>query len=118
MSRTGNPSLTPFAQELRRGMTKQERRLWYAFLKTLPVTFNRQKVFGPYILDFYCASERLVVEVDGSQHYDTPGSDADRRRDEYLSSFGLRVLRYSNADVNKRFRAVCEDIVNHISAIE
>ena len=114
MNKANNPSLTPFAQSLRREMTKQERRLWYDFLKTLPVTFNRQKVIGPYIVDFFCSSSRLVVELDGSQHYDGAAPASDEKRDGYLASLGLRVLRYSNADVDKRFSSVCEDILDHL----
>ena len=67
MNQTNNPKLTPFARKLRREMTKEERHLWYDFLKPLPVTVNRQKVIGPYIVDFYCAGAKLVIELDGSQ---------------------------------------------------
>ena len=95
-------------------MTKEERRLWYDFLKTLPVTFNRQKVIGPYIVDFFCASANLVIELDGSQHYDEKGAEADRIRDQYLSGLGFRVLRYSNADINQNLSGVCEDILRYL----
>ena len=95
-------------------MTKEERRLWYDFLKTLPVTFNRQKVIGPYIADFFCASANLVVELDGSQHYDAQGAAADVKRDQYFSELGFRVLRYSNTDVKQNFSGVCEDILQHL----
>lgn len=92
-------------------MTKEERHLWYDFLRQLPVTFNRQKVIGPYIADFYCGSAKLVIELDGSQHYEENGIASDAERDNYLASLGLRVLRYSNADVNHNFNGVCEDIL-------
>ena len=95
-------------------MTDEEKHLWYDFLKKLPVTINRQKVFGRYILDFYCASAGLAIELDGSQHYSDEGKDGDKKRDAFLQSKGISVLRYSNADVNKRFDAVCRDILNHI----
>lgn len=111
MNRTHNPNLKPFAQKLRRDMTKEERHLWYDFLRQLPVTFNRQKVIGPYIADFYCGSAKLVIELDGSQHYEENGIASDAERDNYLASLGLRVLRYSNADVNHNFNGVCEDIL-------
>ena len=95
-------------------MTKEERHLWYDFLRSLPMTLHRQKVIGPYIVDFYCASAKLVIELDGSQHYEKVGIEEAFRRDSYLSELGLRVLRYSNADVNQRFEQVCEDILNQL----
>ena len=91
-------------------MTKEEKRLWYDFLKGLPVTVHRQKMLGEYIVDFYCASAKLVIEVDGSQHYDDENELRDLRRDDYLRGLGLTVLRYSNRDINERFLYVCEDI--------
>ena len=109
-----DPKLTPLAQNLRKAMTKEERRLWYDFLKGLPAAFHRQAVLGSYIVDFYCPSAKLVVELDGSQHYEPEGQAADRERDEYLSGRGLRVLRYSNSDVNSNFQGVCEDILTHL----
>ena len=114
MNQTHNPKLKTNAQKLRKDMTKEERRLWYDFLKTLPITFNRQKVIGNYIVDFYCAKAKIVIELDGSQHYEDSGKVADTNRDEYLKSLGITVLRYSNLDVKKHFSGVCEDILNHI----
>ena len=75
-----NSDLRPNAQKLRRNMTKEERHLWYDFLRNLPVTFNRQKVIHPYIVDCYCASARLVIELDGSQHYEETGRSSDKVR--------------------------------------
>ena len=95
-------------------MTAEERHLWYDFLKDLPVTFNRQKVIGPYIADFYCASAKLIIELDGSQHYEENGIEYDRRRDKYLSDLGITVLRYSNLDINNRFAGVCADILKRL----
>ena len=108
-------SLKPHAQELRRNMTRQERHLWYDFLKRLPVTVHRQKTLGTYIVDFYIASAKVVIELDGSQHYEKPHQARDEQRDAYMESIGCKVLRYSNADVNYRFEGVCEDILFHIS---
>ena len=95
-------------------MTKEERHLWYDFLKGLPETVNRQKVIGKYIVDFYCASAKIVIEIDGSQHFESKGKKQDSQRDEYLKSLGISVLRYANSDVNKNFTGVCEDILRNI----
>lgn len=107
-------NLTHIAQQLRKGMTPEERRLWYDFLKQLPVTFNRQKVVGRYIVDFYCAHARLVIELDGSQHFDNVGKLKDLERDKYFDGLGITVKRYSNNEVNEDFDAVCNDIHNFI----
>ena len=95
-------------------MTKEERKLWYDCLKKLPITVNRQKVFGKYILDFYCASAKIAIELDGSQHHEEKGKAKDEERDTYLNERGITVLRYSNRDVNQQFRTICEDIENHL----
>ncbi len=84
MNETNDPKLKPLAQVLRRRMTEEERRLWYDYLRKSPVTFQRQKVIGPYIVDFY------------------------------LSELGIRVLRYSNVEINRNFRGVCEDILRYL----
>ncbi len=96
-------------------MTKEERHLWYDFLKTLPVTVNRQKVLGNYIVDFYIASAKLVIELDGSQHYEKKSMETDSARAEFLNALGIKVLRYSNLDINQRFEGVCEDILHHMN---
>ena len=110
-----NPKLTPNAKALRRNMTKEERHLWYDFLKTLPVTVNRQKGIGNYIADFYIASGKLVIELDGSQHYREDGVTADSIRDAYFEHLGLTVLRYYNLYIQRRFDSVCQDILNHLN---
>ena len=115
MNTHNNQKLTRAAQSLRKNMTKEERRLWYEFLKELPITVNRQKTIGRYIVDFYCAAAKLVIELDGSQHYEAQGKMCDKIRDDYLKSQGFRILRYSNADINHRFKEVCEDILLNIS---
>ena len=99
-------------------MTNEERKLWYDYLKDLPVTVNRQKVFGKYIIDFYCASAKIAIEVDGSQHYEKDGRAKDEERDTYLNERGITVLRYSNREVNQQFRDVCEDIECHLIGIK
>ena len=114
MNPTNNPKLRSNAQKLRREMTKEERRLWYDFLKRLPVTVNRQKVIGRYIVDFYYAAGRLAIELDGSQHFEDDGAAADRERDLALSGLGITVVRYSNDDVNRNFDGVCADILRRL----
>ena len=114
MNTTKNSRLTHNARTLRKTMTKEERRLWYEFLKQLPVTVNRQKVIGNYIVDFYCASARLVIELDGSQHFENEGQKKDEERDSFFRSLGLAVARYSNADINERFQGVCGDIARRL----
>ena len=109
-----NPHLRQNAQTLRRNMTPEERHLWYDFLKPLPQTINRQKVIGSYIVDFYCATSQLVIELDGSQHYAKAGREADKVRDDYLHSLGLTVVRYSNLDIQQNFEGVCTDILRHL----
>ena len=114
MNKTNNSKLTDNAQSLRKNMTKEERHLWYDFLKTLPLTVNRQKVIGNYIVDFYIASSKIVIEIDGSQHYEDSGRENDTKRDAFLNDSGIKVLRYSNLDINQRFDSVCEDILQNI----
>ncbi|MBR2423063.1 MAG: DUF559 domain-containing protein [Oscillospiraceae bacterium] len=110
MNNSHNKNLTKNARSLRSNMTKEERHLWYDFLKDLPVMVHRQKVIGNYIVDFYIASANLVIELDGSQHYDPAGQAADKDRDVYLNSLGLTVLRIPNNAIIQNFRGVCEHI--------
>ena len=105
-----NKSLVPNAKNLRKNMTKEERHLWYDFLRTYPVKFLRQKILGKYIVDFYCAEAKLVVELDGSQHYEDNAMEYDRERTAYLEQFDVRVLRIPNNEVCRNFRGVCEYI--------
>ena len=106
-----NDTLLTNAKNLRRNMTKEERHLWYDFLRDCGVRFRRQEIIGNYIVDFYCSSEKLVIELDGSQHYDPDKQMKDLERTKYLNSQGLRVLRFSNLDVMQNFRGVCEAIL-------
>ena len=105
-----NNDLLKNARTLRKEMTPQELRLWYRFLRTYPVKIYKQRIIGEYIVDFYCHPVRLVIEIDGSQHYDPESVVYDKKRTTYLESLGLRVVRFSNADINVRFPAVCEEI--------
>ena len=105
-----NSKLTSRAQELRKNMTKEERKLWYDFLNTYPFRFRRQVCFGNFILDFYCASVKLAIELDGSQHYEPEGMARDAERTAFLEANGIKVIRFTNLDVQKNFTAVCESI--------
>ena len=91
-------------------MTKEERHLWYDFLRSYPVRFLRQKVIDDYIVDFYCHQARLIVELDGSQHYEEKGLLKDKIRKEKIESRNLTVIRIPNNEVNNNFRGVCECI--------
>ena len=103
-------SLTHLSQQLRKNPTKEEARLWYQFLRKYPLQFRRQVQFGSYIVDFYCAKAKIVVELDGSQHYEPKIQDYDAKRTCFLKEQGLKVLRYTNSDIALRFRQVCEAI--------
>ena len=103
-------NMTRLAQNLRSNATPEENTLWYQYLRRHPVQFRRQHPFGSYIVDFYCARAKLVVELDGSQHYDSEGAARDAQRTRYLESLGLQVLRFSNADIHKNLRGVCQVI--------
>ncbi len=104
--------LSSRARSLRKAMTPEERHLWYDFLKQLPVTVHRQRVIDSYIVDFYIAATKTVIELDGSQHYQPSHQATDIRRDEVLHSLGITVLRYSNQEINCSFPSVCADILN------
>ena len=103
-------SLLENARRLRRDMTPHERKLWYLFLRKYPVKIYKQRIIGRFVVDFYCASAKLVIEIDGSQHYDPQGMTYDAERSEFLSALGLEVLRFSNRDIDKDFDGVCERI--------
>ncbi len=113
MNHLYNKKLVENSRALRKNMTKEERHLWYDFLKDLPITVHRQKVIGKYIVDFYIADAKLVIELDGSQHYEDP--DYDAKRDAYLQEKGLTVLHFPNNMASENFRGVCEEIWKHIS---
>ena len=105
-----NRQLVPLAKRLRREMTKEERHLWYDFLRSYPVRFSRQKVLGKYIADFYSAEAKMVIELDGSQHYEPDNIQKDNERTEFLKGYGLKIIRIPNNEVAQNFRGVCEYI--------
>ena len=107
MSKPNNAIIKQYARMLRNQMTKEERHLWYDFLKPYPVRFLRQYIVDRYIVDFYCPSAKLVIEVDGSQHYESEGLVHDKIRTETLNQYGLTVLRFTNRQVNREFENVC-----------
>jgi len=105
-----NKQLVPLAKQLRKEMTKEERHLWYDFLRTHPVRFSRQKILGKYIVDFYSAEAKLVIELDGSQHYEDGNMVKDAERTAFLEEYGLTIIRIPNNEVTKNYRGVCEYI--------
>ena len=107
MQRKHNKDLVPFAKALRKEMTKEEKHLWYDFLRDYPIRFSRQKVLGRYIADFYSAEINLVIELDGSQHYDQEGKAYDAERTDFLKEYGITVVRIMNSDINTNFRGAC-----------
>ena len=109
-----NNQLLPRARELRRDMTPHERKLWYIFLRKYPIKIYKQRIIDSFIVDFYCARAKLVIELDGSQHYTSQGLAYDRERTAVLSKYDLSVLRFTNYDIDHHFDAVCRRIDNEI----
>ena len=105
-----NNNLLPNARSLRREMTKQEKHLWYDFLKTYPIKIYKQRIINNFIADFYCHKARLVIELDGSQHYTPEGKSYDQARTEVIEKYGVYVLRFLNKDVDDKFEGVCHVI--------
>ena len=110
MQRKHNKDLVPLAKVLRKNMTKEEKHLWYDFLRSYSVRFARQKVLGKYIADFYCAEAKLVIELDGSGHYTEEGKKHDEERTAFLEGYGITVVRIINSEINKNFDGVCRYI--------
>ena len=106
--------LKPRAQELRKNATPQENKLWYEFLRNHSCPFTRQKTIDDYIVDFFCPSKKLVIEVDGTQHYSDAGLEYDRVRTELLESFGLHVMRFTNMEVETSFSKVCAKVQEYL----
>ena len=110
MQRKHNKDIVPTAKMLRKNMTKEEKHLWYDFLRTHRIRFSRQKVLGKYIADFYSAEAKLVIELDGSGHYTKEGIEYDKERTSFLEEYGLTVLRIPNTEIHKNFNGVCKYI--------
>ena len=105
-----NKANIPLAKELRKHMTPWERKLWYDFLRDYPLRFQRQKAIGEYIVDFYCAKARLVVELDGGGHYTAKQEEKDKLRTRELEAMNLKVVRICNLDIDHNFKNVCKYI--------
>ena len=111
-----NKEYTKLAKSLRKNMTKEEKHLWYDCLCIFPIKFYRQKQIGDYIVDFYCEKAKLVIELDGSQHYYDENKEYDIERTKYLKKYGLQVIRFTNLDIKDNFDGVCEAITNAVKA--
>ena len=111
-----NNDMLDVARRLRREMTPQEQRLWYVFLRKYPVKFYKQRIIESFIVDFYCADARLVIELDGSQHYTEQGKCRDAERTAILEAYGVQVLRFSNRDIRVNFEGVCMTIHHTVLA--
>jgi len=108
--KTYTSSLIPRAREMRSNMTEPEKRIWYNCLRQLPQRFRRQRPFGPYIVDFYCASLKLVIEIDGDSHATEDAMAYDAERTAFLEGLGLQVIRFSNRDVMENLEGVFEKL--------
>ncbi len=117
MHRKHNKIIVPIAKTLRCNMTKEEKHLWYDFLRKYPVKFSRQKVLGKHIADFYCAQANLVVELDGSQHYTEFGKYYNDERTAFLKQYNITVLRVPNIEVTRNFKGVCQYIDNAVQRL-
>ena len=115
MNELYNPELIKNAKALRKAMTKEERKLWYTFLKYLPCKFVRQKVIGRYIADFYCPEKKLVLELDGSQHFEEKQERYDHERTEFFRENGITVVRFSNYELSKDFEKVKNTILYYLN---
>ena len=110
-----NKNLVSNARTLRKNMTPEEKHLWYDFLKRLPLNVRRQHNIENYIVDFYIAEKKIVIEIDGIQHYDPKNKQADEIRDRELLRWNITVLRYSNSNIRNNFNEVCEDILKKLA---
>ena len=116
MSLNYNKNNIVLAKNLRKNMTPQEKHLWYDFLCTYEFRFQRQKAIDNFIADFYCYKAKLVIEIDGSQHYSNDGFQKDAFRTEILESYGLKIIRFTNHQIDTKFINVCEYIDNAVKA--
>ena len=107
MSLEYNEKNITLAKNLRKNATPQEKHLWYDFLSKYEVRFQRQKAIDNFIADFYCHKAKLIIEIDGSQHYTEDGRQKDEFRTEILEEYGLKIIRFTNRQINTNFYGVC-----------
>jgi len=112
-----NKILHSFSNTLRKEMTPWERKLWFCFLKDYKTKFRRQQIINDFIVDFYCSKFKIVIELDGSGHYEQEKIISDKLRDENLKKLNYKVLRFTNTDIDKNFKSVCEYIDNVVNSI-
>ena len=105
-----NFKLRDVSRNLRKNMTKQEKHLWYDYLSKYSVRWYKQRIIDNFIVDFYCSKAGVAVELDGSQHYTEQGEAYDKERTAILESYGIKVIRFSNNDVDNNFEGVCMEI--------
>jgi very-short-patch-repair endonuclease len=105
-----NGELITLAKNLRKNATAQEKHLWYDFLSNYPVKFQRQKVIDRFIVDFYCHQAKLVIELDGAQHYENLAIIKDSLRTNIIEGYGIEVIRFTNHQIDRQFNTVCEQI--------
>ena len=105
-----NKNLIPLAKALRKNAAPQENHLWYDFLRSYTPRFQRQKTIGQFVADFYCEKAKLVIELDGSQHFTPEGHTYDEARTAAIETTGVTVLRFTDRDIDSRFEAVCTAI--------
>ena len=117
MSLDYNKKNIVLAQNLRHNATPQENHLWYDFLSHYAPRFQRQKAIGDFIADFYCHKAKLIIEIDGSQHYTKEGKQKDEFRTEILEGYDLKVIRFTNRQVETNFRGVCVYIDSVVKAL-
>ena len=109
-----NKNLREVSKKLRKNMTPQEKHLWYDFLSKHNIKFVKQRPIGRFVADFYCSKAKLVIEIDGSQHYTDEGKNYDEFRTEIINKYGVKVVRFSNYDIDNNFEGVCAEIEREI----
>ncbi|WP_439637881.1 endonuclease domain-containing protein [Gloeomargarita lithophora] len=105
-----NRELVPRARELRKNMTPAEKKIWYGYLRNFKFRVLRQRPIAHFIVDFYCPTLKLVIEIDGDSHFTDEGKAYDEERTQRLESYGLRVVRFTNQQILRELQSVCEQL--------